>query len=75
MPYALLLCSGGAGYTSSLSLKNFLVTLDRRLLSDYNINNTNLNLMPGFQFSWQYDMEVEPEAAFRADALNIEYGR
>ena len=52
----------------------FQVSLHRKL-TEYDILNTKQKKMPGFIFSWNYDINVEPWAKFRENLISKHFVR
>ena len=48
---------------SAPSRDYYHIRLDRKVSAD-DIRNMDLDLMPGFRFTWKYDKHVKPEAKY-----------
>ena len=51
---------------------SYLITLDRKVTAD-DINNTNLDTMPGFRLTWNYNKHVELEDKYSSRTVTIQF--
>ena len=52
----------------------YTIILDREV-SQNDIRNMKLDLMPGFRFTWSYDKQIEQEAKYVNDGITKEFVR
>ena len=50
----------------------YLVKLDRKMSQDV-IRKMEIDTMPGFRFTWKYNLQIEPEARYANDATTKEF--
>ena len=53
---------------------SYVISLDRRVSAD-DINNMNLDMMPGFRLTWNYNKHVEPEDTFSSETATKQFVR
>ena len=53
---------------------HYIITFDRKVLAD-DIDNLDLDVMPGFRFAWKYIGHVKPWAKYRNYKLTQQFVR
>ena len=53
---------------------HYIITLDRRVLAD-DLKNLDLDIMPGFRFTWNYTKHVKPIAKYSKNVLTKQFVR
>ena len=54
--------------------ESYIIQLDRKVTAD-DLYNSNLDIMPGFRLTWNYNKHVEPVAKYRSKVKNKQFVR